>query len=647
MPPNVEVSRRTAFCLLAAASVTVLPHAGHLPPWLVALCVLLLGWRGAQLLDRVKGLPRWLVLGVALAAALAIKIDFGHFFGKDPGVALLAVLLCLKLLEGGSPRDARVAVLLSFFLQLGLFFYDQTMGVAALALAGTLLAVTALFGLHQPRAPLPGLLRGAATLVLQGLPFMLVLFVFFPRIEGPLWGLPADAHSAVSGLSDTMEPGSISELSLSDAIAFRAAFAGEPPPNALRYWRGPVLTEFDGRTWRAVRTTSTAAPAYQPGGPVYAYSLTLEAHNRRWLLALDYPDAGLDDLLYADDFQLLAARPVRARARFDLRSRPHTPVGMEESAAVLAAVRRLPAQGNPRARALAARLAADGADAGTIVSRAFDHFASGNYTYTLTPTLLGAHSVDEFLFDTLEGFCEHYASAFVFLMRAAGLPARVVTGYQGGQVNPIDDTVVVRQSDAHAWAEVWIDGQGWRRVDPTAAAAPQRIERGLGESIRAGDPRPLLMRPEFSWLREFRHRWEAVSNHWNLWVLGYNEDRQRDLLARLGLETDWRTLTLATGAAAGLLMLALLGWAFHQRRSADPLDQAWQAFCRRAARHGLPRHAWEGPLDFATRLADRFPAHAGELRRIASDYARMRYRAADGPAAVRELSQRIRRIDFT
>ncbi len=638
-------ARRTALWLLGAAALTVAPHALHLPAWLSALCAALLAIRGIGLWHPRARLPRLAVLVLALTGAVAVKLHFGHFFGKDPGIALLAALLCLKLMEGDSARDVRAAVLLCFFLQLGLFFYNQTMGIALLALGGTLLATVALLSLHLVAAPPAMQLRTGALLLGQALPFMLVLFILFPRVQGPLWGLPADAYSAVSGLSDSMSPGTISQLSLSDAIAFRAEFAGEPPPAAQRYWRGPVLNDFDGRSWRARRPALAGEPAYTPSGPTLAYRLTLEAHNPRWLLALDYADRGLSGVRYASDFQLLAEQPVRSRSRFDLRSRPDSLVGRQESTATLTAALALPATGNPRARALAAELAAGTDSPRAVLERTVAHFRGGAYAYTLSPQLLAGDSVDGFLFDSREGFCEHFASAFVFLMRAAGVPARVVTGYQGGQINPVDGVLVVRQSDAHAWAEVWLPGEGWQRVDPTAAAVPQRIEAGLGDAIRAGDPRPLLMRPQFSWLVQFRHRWEAISNHWNQWVLGYNPDRQRELLAGLGLaQADWRTLGVMMSAAAALLFAALLGWAYRQHRRQDPLDRAWAAFCRKSASRGLPRQPWEGPLDYGRRLVHAFPGQAAELERIAQQYAQLRYRGPAGRSDVRALSERIRRL---
>ncbi|NMG76737.1 transglutaminase TgpA family protein [Aromatoleum diolicum] len=633
--------------LLATTTTTLAPHATHLPAWLTAVCASLLGLRVLLSWRRGKVPHQALILLIAVAAGVGVKIDFGHFFGKDPGVALLAVLLCLKLLEGRSTRDIRAAILLSLFLQLGLFFYDQTLAIAGLALTGALLATITLLSLQDENAPPVAQLRTGAVLLAQGLPFMLILFVLFPRVQGPLWGLPADAYSGMSGLSDSMTPGSISQLGLSDAIAFRVEFHGSPPPPTQRYWRGPVLTSFDGRTWRTGRFTTAAEPAYVPAGPAYDYGLTLEPHNQNWLLALDFPPPGVPQARYTSDYRLVANAPVRTRARFNLRAYPTTAVGVDENRDVLTDAVRLPATFNPRSRALARDLATGTPSHDLILARTIEHLRRSDLTYTLNPPLLGTHAIDEFLFDTRRGFCEHFASAFVFVMRAAGVPARVVTGYQGGEINPIDRTLVVRQSDAHAWAEVWLAGRGWTRIDPTAVAAPRRIESGLAAALPEWEALPFMMRPSFSWLRDLRHHWEALSNTWNIWVLGYNPDRQQDLLKRIGFSRpDWRTLGLLLGLSAGILTLLLFIWAFALRQQRDPLDRAWSSFCRKLARHGAARHPWEGPVDYGKRLAMTFPRHAARLKDIAGRYARLRYGSSTDDRHVRDLVQCIRRLNL-
>lgn len=643
LPPALD--RDQGLWLLGAAALTLLPHLAWLPLWTSALCGALLAWRALLLIEQRH--PPWslLVLALGVAAAAGVRYSFGHFFGKDPGIALLAILLCLKLLETDSARDIRAGVFLCFFLQLAVFLGDQSLPVAALALCATLVSVTALNALADRTADNRERLRVSALLLAHALPFMLVIFVLFPRLPGPLWGLPADAYSGLTGLSETMSPGSISNLGESGAIAFRAEFDDTPPPPAQRYWRGPVLTAFDGRTWRAGRALESSSPFYSPSGPRLDYRLTLEPHNRRWLLALDFPAAGLQGVLHASDYQALSSQPIRTRSRFQLAAQPHTAVGIDERRQALAAALALPAGYNPRTVALGAELATGAVSDEAVLQRALARLRSAGLVYTLRPPALGRHTVDAFLFDTRRGFCEHFSAAFTVLMRAAGVPARVVTGYQGGEINPIDGTMVVRQSDAHAWTEVWLTGRGWVRVDPTALAAPGRIESGIAAALPEGEVRPLMMRAGLDWLRTVRHRWEAASNAWNQWVIGYNSSIQRDLLGRLGLDrTDWVTLGGAIGVAFALLLGALLLWAGRQQRRGDRLSRSWALFGKRLAHKGLARESWEGPLDYGERVAAALPEQADALREIARTYARLRYGPEADVAAAHRLHHKIRKL---
>ncbi|MBR0566125.1 DUF3488 domain-containing protein [Azoarcus sp. L1K30] len=405
---------------------------------------------------------------------------------------------------------------------------------------------------------------------------------------------------------------------------------------------------FDGTTWRAARHPESDTPAYTPTGPRLEYRLTLEPHNQRWLLALDFPADAPAGTRYSAAFQAMGREPVRTRTRLDLSAYPDTPVGMQERSNVLEQALRLPAAINPRTRALATELIAGNPPAADILTRALTRLSELGLVYTLRPPLTASNGIDSFLFDTRRGFCEHFSSAFVFLMRAAGVPARVVTGYQGGEINPVDKSLIVRQSDAHAWAEVWLPDRGWVRVDPTALAAPGRIESGLAGGLPAGEALPLLMRPQFSWLRDLRFRWEAASNLWNQWVLGYNPERQRELLSRMGFgEPAWRTWIVVLAAAAAGLMGLLFLWAIRQGRAGDPVDRLWARFCTRLARHGLARHPAEGPLDFGRRIASAMPEKAAELNDITHRYARLRYRPPASPDAVRELKRRIRNLKLT
>ncbi|MDP5241284.1 DUF3488 and transglutaminase-like domain-containing protein [Uliginosibacterium sp. 31-16] len=634
--PSPPLPREAGFFLLATAALGLAPFVPYLPWSLSLLAALLLLWRGVLVWRDAPPPARFTLL---LAAALGIVLTVASYhtiFGKQAGLSLLSMLLPLKLLEARTRRDGRAALLLCCFLLTGQFLNAQSMAVAAFVLLCATAIVATSAKLEQPGQAPRGALRTALRLLGGAVPLMLLLFVLFPRINGPLWGMPLDAYAGSTGLSDSMRPGSISELIQSGEIAFRVEFEGTPPAPAQRYWRGPVLSEFDGQEWKVRESMLRRAPTYTVAGPAYRYSLTLEPHNRGWLLALDYPDSGAADALYGDDLVLLARRPVRNRVRYNLTSFPETPVGLQERENVLKAALRLPPASNPRTSALGAGLQAGNAEPAARVEAALRFMREARLAYTLSPPLLGQHPADEFLFDTKRGFCEHFAGSFVVLMRAAGVPARVVTGYQGGEFNPVDGTLVVRQSDAHAWAEVWLAGRGWQRVDPTAASFPRRIDEGIARALPEGEAMPIMLRQNFEFLRSLRYRWEAISNGWNQWVLGYNAQRQLDLMRSLGLpDADWRQLAglLAACASAWLLWLGLRLWPRHARL--DALDRCWRRLCRKLARQGVRHQPWEAPGDFARRAAAALPQHADTIIAIAEHYATLRY----GPGVEKPATQ--------
>jgi len=558
-------------------------------------------------------------------------------------VALLVLFLALKPLEARTRRDGLAVIFLCYFLVLAQFFFAQSMATAGLMLA-TLVAVTATLGsLADGRARPADLLRRSGLMLLQAVPFMLLLFVLFPRVQGPLWGLPRDAFSALTGLSDSMAPGSISNLSQSDAIAFRAKF-GETLPRDQLYWRGPVLSEFDGRTWTSERRLPLPRLAYAPQGPAIDYEVTLEAHAKHWLFALELPGRLPPDSLMTGDYQLLAKTPVTARLRYTVASHTAMTAGLDESTGVLRRTLALPAGFNPRTVELARNWRAQGRTDEAVLEAASRFFLTQGLRYSLTPPLLGQHSVDEFLFDSREGFCEHFAGAFVFALRAAGLPARVVTGYQGGETNPFDGYFTVRQYDAHAWTEVWLKDRGWTRIDPTALSVPSRISQNLAAAVPAGSNVPLMARLDLALLRELRLRLDAVANTWNQWVIGYNPERQREFLNRLGMRApDWRQMTATLAVLAGLVLLGFTAWALRQRRRTDAAQRVWLKLSRRLGRRGLPRLPWEAPLAYAARVAARFPESAAEIHAISALYGRLRYGSLD-PVLLDELKFRVTRF---
>jgi len=624
--PAAALERGATPWLFVAALATTLPHAGHLPIWLIAVAAALFIW-GFFLWYRRQRLPgQWLLIPLVAAASVGIFLEYRTLFGRDAGVAMLVLFMALKLLELRARRDATIVVMLGYFLLLTHYFYSQSIPTGLWLIAALVLLTATLIRLFGGAASRPlASLRYAGLLVLQALPFMLVLYLLFPRVAGPLWGLPQDAFAGQTGLSDQMSPGSISQLIQNGEIAFRARFTGSLPKHQQLYWRGPVLESYDGQRWQQ-RALPGPTPRIESDTPPVRYSLTLEPHHQRWLLALDAPTGLPPEAALNPRLTLESKTPLNQRRVVALESALGYRFNRQEDATTLRRNLALPTGRNPQTQALATSWRQADNRPEAIVQRALSYFRQEPFAYTLVPPLLASPDpVDEFLFSSREGFCEHYASAFVVLMRAAGVPARVVTGYQGGELNPLDGNLVIRQSDAHAWAEVWLADQGWQRVDPTAAISPSRIETGIAAAARAGDPLPALVRLDNAWLRQLRYRWEAANNAWNLWVLGYNPSRQQELLTRLGLNPDWRQMAGLLALACGLLLLGTTAWTLYQRPRLDPAQRLWRKALRRLARLGIQAEPGETPQALGQRAGREIPALAETLAALATAYCQARY----------------------
>ncbi|HSD39712.1 MAG TPA: DUF3488 and transglutaminase-like domain-containing protein [Rhodocyclaceae bacterium] len=623
--PAPRIPRTLALQLCVQAAITLWPYMLFQPWYVSALAGLLVAWRSVLAWQDRTAPPSWLLVPLASVGLACIILAYGNPVGRLPGLSLLCLLLPLKLLETRNTRDVRAALLLNFFLIVGMFLHEQSAMIgfaAALAMIGSLASAGRL---QRAALPIADSVKQALRLLAQGVPLMLAMFVLFPRVDGPLWGLPIDADSGKTGLSDHMTMGSISNLIPSGEIAFRASFQGEIPRPADRYWRGPVLTRFDGTDWKQISSFPAARPFPQPAGRAWQYTMTMEAHDQRWLLALDFPTAS-ESGRFTADMALATTQPVRKRMRYTLQSSPDLMLGMDELQWRLQAATELPASFNPRTVAEGKQISASVPDAADRVKAAISFMQKSRLQYTLSPPSLGRDSIDDFLFTTRSGFCEHFAAAFVVLMRATGVPARVVTGYQGGEYNPVDSTLVIRQSDAHAWAEVWIADRGWVRVDPTAASFPTRIADGVAGSLPESDVLPMSVRNNVAWLRTLRYRWEALGNTWNQWVLGYNAQRQMELMQSLGIANpDWKLLASLMASSAGLWLLWLVWRHFPKRVKPDALDRNWQRFCRRMARMGLPREPWESPTDYARRLGIAKPQYSELFDSIAEFYATHRF----------------------
>ena len=630
-------ARDTLFLLCVIAWV-IAPQMTVLPVWASVLASTLLLWRGWL---AFKGLPlpgRW-VLAVPLVLAIVGTL-YTHrtLLGRDAGVTLIVMLLALKMLELRARRDAMVVFFLGFFTMLSNFFFSQSLFTAAAMLIALLGLLTALVNAHMPvgRPPLSQALRTAGTMALLGAPIMVALFMLFPRMA-PLWGMPSDTMAGRSGLSGVMKVGQMAELALDDSVAMRVRFDtpdGAAPPQSALYFRGPVFARFDGVEWLplAGRTgdftlarSVTPANLQVQGDPV-RYEVTLEPHQRPWLLLLDAAVdkpviAGMDTFM-TQDLQWLTARPITDILRYKATSYPQFTHGTGIPSAYLRAYTELPAGFNPRTLALAQQMQNDPQITGTappgpaavqaLVNAALARLRTGGYLYTLEPGVYGQHTADEFWFDRKEGFCEHIASAFVVLMRALDIPARIVTGYQGGDRNAVDNAWTVRQSDAHAWAEVWIAPRGWVRVDPTGAVSPGRV--GAFQRLRApqgafASAMGTVISPGMA--QQMRAVWEAVNNGWNQWVLNYTQSRQLDLLKALGFESpSWQDLTMMLGVLTLIGAVGGMGWSLWERSQHDPWLRLLARARQRLARAGLVLPDSLPPRAMAERVQAQFGAPA-------------------------------------
>lgn len=630
--------------LLGAALLVLAPHMSHLPLWTSAVILGTLAWRAAITWRGKRMPPLWLLLPVSLAAMAGVYASYRTLLGRDAGVAMLALLLAFKLLEMHARRDLFVVIFLSFFLLLTTFFYTQAIWMAVLMAATVVVLLATLMTFQYTGAvpPLGRRLRETGRIFLIATPLALFLFVAFPRFQGPLWGLPGDARSGKSGMSDTMSPGSVASLALSEEVAFRVRFHGAPPPQAKLYWRGIVLSDFNGKTW-----SRNSRPLYALGenlrdltirveGEALKHDITLEPSGKRWLFSLELtaPDVTVPGgAIASDELELTSRLPVHERLRYSARAWSSHQWQAELPPERQARWLRLPPGYNPRTLALAQSLQRPGNSAAS-AQAVLNLFRREQFRYTLEPPPLGRDTVDDFLFTTRAGFCEHYAAAFTVLMRAMGIPARVVNGYQGGELNPVDGYLTVRQSDAHAWAEIWLPQRGWVRVDPTAAVAPERIEHNLARSLPQTAPFGLdgligLRNNPDSWLSQLRFNLNALNNAWNQWVLDYNPDRQRSFLEELSFGFfNWRGL-------AGLAAIAALVVLWRRRRALaaqDPVEAAYGAFCRLMARHGRERLSDEGPHSYALRLQDlEIPeAKKAAMRSFLELYGKLKYGRPDG-----------------
>ena len=627
--------------LVVGIALASFPHWSRLPIWIPVLHLgllatrIILPLRFSLLWVSQKSSINIIRLIIMVAGVFGIYGSYGTLAGRDVGIALLVMLAAFKIFESKSKRDFYICTYLGYFLIITNFFYSQTIPTATYMIFIMIIMTAGLINFNDTEQQLSLLqrLKLSSTLLIQSIPVLLILFILFPRVNGPLWGIPKDAFTGVTGIDDQMSPGTISKLVQSKEVAFRVSFTDQIPDQSTLYWRGPVLWQTDGRKWTTGKSNSNRRQEKTRfTGNSINYDLTIEPTNKKWLFGLEMVSTLPDKTYLTDDLQLKSREPIRARKSYTLTSHSSYSHWTEDDNDLKRGLT-LPELNHLKTRELASKLRRDFVEPELILNAAIEWLKQKNFIYTLSPPLMTGDMVDEFLFDKRQGFCEHYASAFTILMRAAGIPARVVTGYLGGELNPVGNYLIVRQHHAHAWTEIWLEGKGWVRIDPTSIVSPARLNEGIESSIpEAIIDVPLGLKNNATAVRfwqQIRNTVDMINYQWAQWVLGYSPERQKLFLQKLGFDDiDWKELTLLLLFFIGIIISAIALYIFTKKPvSRDPAKKYYDLFCNKMAKAGLPRKPYEGPLDYAQRLIWERKELGHEVKNITDLYVYIRYRS--------------------
>jgi transglutaminase-like putative cysteine protease len=627
--PYEAASRASIFTVGFCFLFSIFPHFIRLPFWVSGFVVVTLVWRFLQNEGILKALSKWIVATLVLFGGVGVLVEYQAIVGRDAALALLTVMTSLKLLESRYLRDVLILIFLCYFLIATHFLFSQSMLTAGLMLITLLVITSALVLINQrnDKISISIGVKASARLIVMSIPLMLILFILVPRIQGPLWSLSNEQRGGITGLSDTMSPGKISRLIQSNKVAFRVNFKGGVPVQSHLYWRGPVMIRFNGTQWSQIKRSNIERLNITVFDEPTEYTVTLEPNGERWLLALDMPTQIIDDSLMNGDFQLTAKEPINDLLRYTIQSNLRFHAGLDESEQYLQLTSQYPTNQNLKTIALGQSLARQYDNPEDIINDVLNRFRTQEYVYTLTPPALSGDIFDQFLFETQRGFCELYAGSFALLMRAAGIPSRIVAGYQGGEYNELGEYLIVRQSDAHAWTEVWIKDKGWIRIDPTAAVSPDRIELGLGEAL-PDEVSNFRIRNRNALFGNFLFRWDNLQNNWNNWVLNYDQRKQSNFLQQLGLGIDDSSDMLS---ALVLMLISvtgfywLLGW--YRARPTKPakLELYFNRLLKKLAKLGFERKASEDSRAFLSRIEASKLVQTTEVEVIINLYNQIKY----------------------
>ncbi|MCP4346812.1 MAG: DUF3488 domain-containing transglutaminase family protein [Desulfobacterales bacterium] len=615
--------------ILGALLVSIAPFILKLPPWIVLWCFVLWGYVFLSVKKTWPPPSKYIRMALTLCGMTGAFLNTGLMIGGDAFIGLLSVMAGLKPLEIRSHRDKMITIFMAYFIVIAGLFYSESLAITIYMFLSVFVTTAVLIHINSP-GQIKANMRLSGHIMVQAIPLMVILFFLFPRLHGTMWGINRTT-SGRSGFSDSMSPGNISKLVQSDEVAFRVSFKGKAPKRDILYWRGIVFEFFDGKEWSTARKRPIN-PGLLKGENTVEYTITLEPHDDRWLFALDMP-ASMPDMatmIMLHDYTMYLKRDLTKKYRYKVKSYTSYNTGAQQGWTLR--VLKLPHGVSPKARELALKWADENNSPEKIIDTALAFIRENDFSYTLEPPLLENDFVDDFLFVKRKGYCEHYASAFAFLMRAANIPARVVGGYLGGEANPYGDYLIVRQSDAHVWVEVWIQGKGWLRVDPVSAVAPERIESG--ESVGSRGASGLFSLKRFENLeslwKNIRFGWDAVNNQWDIWFSGYSSEQQEAFLSRIGINTaSWKGLAKALLLAVGLTGLLTSVFIFRILRKTDkkkdPVLLVYNRFCRKLAKTGLPRKSEQGPADYAAMIGARRKDLEEKVGEITGVYVLLRY----------------------
>jgi len=624
--------------IILALVVAILPHLGRLPVWIILWCAGMWGYILISLRFQWGRPNRTVRIILSVIGLLGLLATYSTRIGPNAYLGLLSVMAALKPFEISTHRDRMITLFLAYFIVITSLFQSESLSITLYMFVSVFVTTGALIRINDPEGLFKGDLRLSGVIMAQAIPLMLILFFLFPRIQGSIFGL-SQAPAGKTGFSDRLSPGNIARLVENNDIAFRAEFEGDVPRAHELYWRGIVFHEFDGRNWQRLNRVPAVDRLPRGQSPIN-YKISLEPHGQRWLFTLDRPGEKPRWSRMHADYVIRNMRPVNRKKYYDMTSFPKPQKG---AAWGVDAAKQLPGDGNPNARQLAADFKHAAESAAETVNQAITYLKDNGFVYTLEPPVLGRNPVDDFLFQSRKGYCEHYASAFAFLMRAAGIPARIVGGYLGGEINPFGDYLIVRQSDAHVWVEVWTAAEGWMRVDPTAAVAPARITEGASGALGEGE----LSGGGFGWLQQLSLGWDAVSSGWEAWFSGYSHLEQNALLERLGIRMgSWRGPLMVFLLVCGTIFLIVGLYVFFQVRPAamdkDGVRDCYEKFCRKLEKAGLPRPLNTGPADFADQVARERPDLKPEVDEMVKFYIWLRYRGASHPEMEKHFCERVK-----